>query len=551
MVTVPGWLPVQQLLLVAAVLLSIAAVARRSETGRSVGHHLRGRFLLGVPWGTLLVAGFVLCVYLFVQGGLRHPYTPTVVPFRAWSYYYPQGILASSFTHAGLGHLVGNLVGTLTFGTAAEYALSHYPRRRGAQTFSSLWTNPFARVGLFVLGTLGIGLITGLFVLGPSIGFSGVVFAYAGFALLRFPIGTVVALSAGQLLSLVYEAFRTPTLEAGGQPTFATPWWSNIAIQGHALGLFVGAVLAVLLIRRRDARPSAVRLWLATLLFAASQGLWAVYVPLDGGRYRLYRAVGTALLFVMATLFAYTVRSPARSLVSRIDLSYREATFGAVLGVALALALVAVPFNLFAVANPDVGVTDENSVEVRDYTVFYAHDVPNQYVSSVQVGAFGASSVVNASGVIVVNEDREVWWEVVPTTRLAYDGRSYVRVGGLGWRETVVADFTGWTPVGNRTAYTVYLEHGETRRLAFSSKPSTASPTIEGRNVTVRPGREFALAVSRGGETVATTAVPGVNETTSAGGLTFSRVDRPGADRIFASTANGTRVRIASEPRRR
>ncbi len=550
MVSVPSWLPAQQLLLVAVALLSLGVVLRLAGVGSSVGHRVRARFVLGVPWGTFLVTAFVLWVYLFVQGGWDHPYSPTVIPFRAWSYFYPLGMFTSPFSHASLGHLVGNLVGTLTFGTIAEYAWSHYPRKRGSGTFTSVWTNPFARIGLFVFGTLAVGVLTGLFVLGPSIGFSGVVFAFAGFALLRYPIGTVVALTTGQLLSLVYNALRTPTLTAGGQPSFVTPWWSNIAIQGHALGLFIGATLAVLLVRRRDARPSALRLWFGTLLFAASQGLWAVYVPLSGGQFKLYRAVGTALLFVLATLFAGAVRSPDRPLVSRLDLSYREATFGLLVGVTLALAFVAVPFNLFAVANPDVGVTESNSVEVRDYTVFYAHDVPNQYVSAVDVDALGASSSVNASGVIVASDDREVWWEVVPTSRLAYDGRSYVRVGGLGWRETVVANYSGWDPVGNRTAYVVYLEHGDTRRLAYVSEPSTAAPTIEGRNVTLVPGRAFTLRVTRNDETVGTAPVPGVNATTSAAGLTFSREDLRGGDRLYVSTANGTRVRIASEPRR-
>ncbi|WP_254538039.1 rhomboid family intramembrane serine protease [Halomarina litorea] len=550
MVTAPGWLPAQQLLLVAVALLSFGVALRLAGVGESVGPRLRSRFVLGVPWGTFSITLFVLWVYLVVQGGWHHPYSPTVLPYRAWSYFYPLGMLVSPFAHASLGHLVGNLVGTLTFGTMAEYAWSHYPRERGRQTFTSLGTNPFARIALFVAGTLAVGVLTGLFVLGPSIGFSGVVFGFAGFALLRYPIGTVVALTAGQVLSLLYSALRTPTVEAGGQPAFVTPWWSNIAIQGHALGLFIGAVLAVLLVRRRDARPSALRLWLATLLFAASQGLWAVYVPLSGGQFRLYRAVGTALVFVLAALFVSAVRSPDRTLLSRIDLSYREATFGLVVGVTLALALVAVPFNLFAVANPDAGVTEQNSVEVHDYTVFYAHDVPNQYVSAVDVDALGASSSVNASGVIVASADREVWWEVVPTSRLAYDGRSYVRVGGLGWRDTVVANFSGWTPAGNRTAYVVSLEHDDTRRLAFASKPSTADPTIEGRNVTFVPGREFTLVVSRADETVGKAALPGVNRTTSAGGLTFSREDHARGDRIYVSTANGTRVRIATEPSR-
>jgi membrane associated rhomboid family serine protease len=547
MVSVPGWLPVHQLLLAVAAAGSAAVALRLS--GGAVGSRLRRRFVLGVPWGTFLSGAFVLAVYLFVQGGWSHPFSPTTIPYRAWSYFYPLGMLASGFAHAGMGHLVGNLVGTLAFGALAEYAWSHYPTERGVQTFTSPLTDPFVRIGAFVAGTLAVGVVTGLFVLGPAIGFSGVVFAFAGFALVRYPLATVVALVGARLLSLVYNALRYPTLTRGGETAFVTPWWADIAIQGHALGLFVGATLAAVLAERRGVRPSALALWLGTLLFSVSQGLWAVYVPLDGGRYRLYRAVGTALVFVLAALFASAATTSRRPLVERIDLSYREAALGLVAATALALALVAVPFNLFVVDDPGAGVTENNSVEVRDYTVFYAHDVPNQYVSSVDVGPLGDASRVNASGVIVVSESRQIWWEVVSTNRLAHDGRRRVGVGGLGWREAVVANYTGWKPVGNRSAYAVSLRRADAapadRRLAYASPPRRAEPTVEGRNVSVVPGESFALRVTRDGRRAGTAPLPGENRTTAAGGITFVR---DGAA-VYATTENGTRVRVASRDR--
>ncbi|WP_158203321.1 rhomboid family intramembrane serine protease [Halomarina oriensis] len=529
--------------LVGAVVVSLVVVVRLSNDG--VGSTLRRRLLLGVPWGTLLVSGVVLTVYLVVQGGWERPNAPMVIPFRAWSYFYPQGILAAPFSHAGLGHLTGNLFATLTLASIAEYAWGHYPRERGVQTFSSVLTNPFGRIGAFVVGTLAVGVVTGVFSLGPAIGFSGVVFAFAGFALVRYPLATVVGVSASSVISLLFSAVRNPILQQGGRSVFITPWWASIAIQGHALGLFLGAVLGVLWVRRVDERPSALRLFLGALLFAVVQNVWAVYAPLDGGRYELYRAGGTALVFLVAVLFVWAVRATDRTLVGRLDLHASEAAIGVVLAVTLALAVVAVPFNFFTVADPDAGVTDANSIEVEDYTVFYAHDVPNQYISSVPIESATVSSNVNASGVIVVSEDREIWWEVTSTGRLANDGRSLVRVGGVGWRESVTADFVSWSPVGNRSAYVVYLYHDQASRLAYVSDPSRADPTITGRNVSVVPGREFTLRVTRGGETLGETTIPVGNNTTSAGGLTFVREDR----RVLATTEDGTRVTVAVRPR--
>jgi membrane associated rhomboid family serine protease len=543
MVTIPGGLPLVRFLLVAVALASAAIALRLSEV--AVGARLRRRFVLGVPWGTLLSAAFVLAVYLFVQGGWSVPFAPATIPFRGWSYFYPVGMLISAFAHAGMSHLIGNLVGTLAFGALAEYAWSHYPTERGVRTFTTPLTNPFVRIGAFVAGTLAVGVVTGLFVLGPAIGFSGVVFAFAGFALLRYPLSTVVALVGGRVLSLVYSALRSPTLTRGGESAFVTPWWAEIAIQGHALGLFVGTALAGALVRRRGREPSALRLWLGTLLFSVSQGLWAVYVPLDGGRYRLYRAVGTALVFVLAALFAGAAASPRRPLIERIDLSYREAALGLVLATALALAIVAVPFNLFTVADPDAGVTEENSVEVRDYTVFYAHDVPSQYVSSVDVGPLGDATGVNASGVVVTSDSREIWWEVVSTDRLAYEGERRIRVGGVSWRESVVANYTGWRPAGNRSAYVVSLRHGDSRRLAYASPARRAEPTVAGRNVSVVPGEAFALRVTRDGRRLGQVPLPAENETTATAGVTFVR----DGDAVYATTENGTRVRITSRHR--
>ncbi|MFC7154939.1 rhomboid family intramembrane serine protease [Halomarina halobia] len=534
------WLLLQRLLLVVAAIASLLAL--RTFVDGDLRHSVRRRLLLGVPWGTLAVSAFVAGVYLFVQDGLAHPYAPTVIPYRSWSYFYPVGVLVSPFAHASFDHLLGNLIATLTLGTVAEYAWGHYPRERGAQTFTGWRTNPFVRVGAFVAAALLVGVLTGIFALGPSIGFSGVVFALAGFALLRYPIGTLVALLVGDLLSLGYNAIRMPAFTQGGHSTYVTPWWADIAVQGHAFGLFTGALLGALLFDLRDERPSAARVWLGVLLFVVSQGLWAIYLPRGGGQYTLYRAVGVTLAFAVALVVASAARASDAPLVERLDLSSREASFGLVVAIVLALALVAIPFNLFVVADAAVGVNEDNSLSVGDYTVFYAEGVPNQYVSAVDVPAFRGETAVNASGVIVVSPERNIWWEVVPEDRLAHDGTRRIYVGGLGWREAITVNRTAWSAVGNETTYTVHFEHGDRRKLAYVSPSVRAEPTVEGRTVTLVPGEPFALRVESGGRALGSAPIPRENATTSAGNLTFVREE----DRVYATTAD-SRVRVATK----
>jgi membrane associated rhomboid family serine protease len=375
-----------RLAVVLVVCLSAAVVWRLDEERGEFVAALRSRFVLGVPWGTVLVVCFVLAVYLLVQQGAGNWDDPLVIPFRAWSYLYPLGVLTAPFAHAGPGHLLGNLTGTLGFAPIAEFAWSHYPRERDAPATArspasrlSLPASPFGRVLLFSLGTLAVSVVTSLFALGPVIGFSGVVFALAGLAVVRYPLATVIALSAGGVLRLVYAAVRNPVTVASAEPSFAAPWWAGIAIQGHALGLLCGVLLGVLLVRRREGGPSPLRLWLGVLLFGISQSLWAVYWYRGGETFVLFRAAGVALVFALAGLVAVAVAAPDRSLSdalvpdpvpvlgrenggrSGFDLDFgfgfsaRRLATMVLVAALVGMAVPAVPVNLTAVADERVG----------------------------------------------------------------------------------------------------------------------------------------------------------------------------------------------------
>ncbi|MFB6097296.1 MAG: rhomboid family intramembrane serine protease [Haloferacaceae archaeon] len=577
------------------------------------GAALRRRFVAGVPWGTLTVTAFVLGVYLFVQGGLAHWYRPVVIPFRAWSYFYPLGMLTAAFAHNGPGHILGNLAGVLALAPIVEYAWGHFPRERGSRSFGSLGTNPVVRAFvLFPAVVVAVGLLTALFAVGPIIGFSGVVFAFGGFALVRYPYATLVALLVSRTLGTIRVALQNPILVAEARPTFYSPWWAQVAIQGHALGLLIGALLGFWFVRTREwaDRPSALRLWTAVVLFAVTEGLWAVYWYRGGVTYVLYRGVGVVLVFVLATLLTAAATASSRPL---FDERLRQIDWRALAGVsvagavALAVALsqgwlvgvtvdvatVPVPLEwvgaavLCAVAvalvatrprvsNPLAGVPRRETAAVllllglaalagpavpvnlahpsaeplpgqptavRGYEVTYAENVTSGMVSIVDVEAFGETTAVRTSGVIVRNQRRGIWTTAVSKQRLAFAGEARVPLGGVGWRRSVRVSREGWTVAGGGAAYRVAFGKNRTRRVVYTSDPATASPVVSGRNVSVGAEEQaFDLVVSRNNSTLDRTRMPGPNASVLAGGLRFTRRN----ETVYVSD-NGTRIAVARE----
>jgi len=532
----------QQLFLVGAVLLSLAVARALSPADWRWAGVLRRRFVLGVPWGTLLTVLGVLCVYWFAQGGWDHPQRPMTVPFYSWSYFYPLGTVVAPFAHQGVGHLTGNLQGTLVYAPIVEYVVGHYPRERGSQSFSSWRTNPFVRVLTVPAGAVVVGLLTGVFTAGPVIGFSGVVFALAGFALVTRPLLAVAALVSERVVSVVYSGLKSPTLVREPSPGLFSPWWSDIAVQGHALGVLIGASLGLLVVRHRSERPRALSLWFAGVIFGIRQSLWAIYRPQGDNQFVLYRAVGVGLIFLFAAVIASTVRASDRPLTSRLDVPRRRAAVAVVAVVLLGLSAAAVPFGVTSVSGelPDSAET----VEVRDYTVTYVEGVPNQYVSFASELLYADETRVRSSGVVVLSERRGIWLQSVSKQSLGFNGFARVRVGGVGWRETVYANREGWSLVGNGTAYRVQLwAHGETRQLAYATDPVRAQPVVAGRNVSIVPVDDgFALRVSRGNVTLGRSPMPGPVNATQVGGLTLQREDRE----LYA-VRNDTRVRVAEK----
>ncbi|GAA0313299.1 rhomboid family intramembrane serine protease [Halarchaeum salinum] len=530
---------------VLTVLVSLACVRALDGVGDEWGRRLRTHFLFGVPWGTLVVVATVASFYLFVQGGWTHPSDPLSLPFTSWSYLYPLGVLTAPFAHAGLSHITGNLLGTLVYAPLAEYAWSHYPTRRGESTFGSLRTNPLARIGCFVLVVAVVAVLTSALAWGPIIGFSGVVFAFGAFALTRYPVATIVASAASGFVSTFYYALRDPIVVASTGPSYGGPWWAGVAVQGHATGVFVGVLLGALLVTARDDRPSALRLWGAAIVYAASVPLYAIWWYRGPSTYVLYRGLGVLLVVALGLFVAAGVRARSRPLLAHLDtgLTRRQVATLCLCFPLLVTVMVAVPVNLAAVSSDaGTGVSD-SAVHVEDYTVTYAENVPNERVGAFDISLLNESTGVNASGVIVSNPERAIWTQSVSKGSLAYAGRASVRVGGLGWSETVAATRSGWVPTGGSPVYRVSLVAPDgARSLAYTSPNATAAPVIAGRNVTIANTPEgFSVVVSHANETLGRAPIPTKNGTATAGGLGFGR-----AGNSLVAARNGTHVTVAT-----
>ena len=489
-------LPIQQLVLLAALLFAVGTLlaVRRSSTGFAVV--LSDRFVRGVPWGTLIVSALLVGVYYGVQGGLADPSEPVVLPFRAWSYFDPVGMLFAGFAHAGENHLRSNLIGTLLLGSLAEWWWGHYTVRRTDSRWHTLWTDPVARaVVIFPASTIVVGIVGTLVALGPIIGFSTVVFAFAGFAVVRYPLVTVIVSVGQSVVSTLVVAIRFPQQVATAGTSYSTPWFASIAVQGHAVGFLIGILLGVgLLWYREESPPPAVDVWAGVMLFVVSKSLWAVYWFRGNETYVLYRAVGLALVFGLVAIVTYGVVARDQPLFSAVGSATRDRLGDpgsithrqvGLLTVVIACSVVvgpAVPVNLTTAADADL---PGDPIEIEGYEITYGENVPDGQLSVIPAALAGDRGGYNTSGVIVRNTERHIWSTDTTTGELAADGQSTVRLGGLGWQETVTATRTGWQATGGSAAYRVTLAHDNESRPVFASGTARAEPVVAGHRLAI------------------------------------------------------------------
>lgn len=578
---------------VLAALTATLAVGWRAGGREWWRERTAGRFVYGVPWGTLLTVAGVVAFYLLAQTGLTHWNDPLTLPFRTWSYLYPTGLLTAGVAHGSPAHLVGNMAGTVAFGVVAEYAWGHYPPAERDDTTllasgsGGLLTRPLVRVAAVPVAMVGAAFVTSLFSLGPTLGFSGAVFAVAGFAVVTRPLAGVLAVVGSSAVRLLFEALSNPIVRAtaeAGAP--GPPSWARIAFQAHMLGFAVGVVLAVVLLRSRDARPRPARVLFGTGAFGLAQSLWLLSWS-GGDEFVLYRGAGVVVvcLWTLAVTVAASgsdrpllgersdgTRTAVRvlgtlwlalvalGLVGVLALGVTRADYGSgtvlllttllgllalpavppvlperwggdtvtrrgtALGVLCVLAVVlAVPGVITGpIAVDGDPVRDTGEVTVGDYTITYAENVTDG--RRLLLGFGDNSTFGTSSGVVVVSERRHLWTVPEDPGDLERAGNVSVTVGGPGSRTTVYADRTGWDVTGNDSVFVVDLVVSGGATRSFASGPARADVRLDHHSVTVAPTAEgFELRVDRNGTRVGTTPIPTDNGTVAVDPLSFTR----------------------------
>jgi hypothetical protein len=355
-------------------------------------------------------------------------------------------------------------------------------------------------------------------------------------------------------VKLVYRVLLDPIIVREATERFVRPGWAGIAIQGHALGLFIGVALGVLVFyrdhllsiaalgTRGERPPGTLRLWSGFVLLGLSYRLHLIWWPEGPGRFALFRAAGLVVVAGIALLVVAAVRGSDRPLSGGDGLTRRQTGVLLLLVPLVAMAVVA-PLQNTRVVPGDAVPDDATTVESRDYTVFYAEGVPNRMYSFVGDELLGETASFNTSGVVVVSERRNVWRTAVSKGKLASEGRAEVVLGGPTWRETVFVKREGWSALGGgAAAYRVRIgpARGNTD-VAYVSEPATAGAVLAGRNVSVVPadGGRFDVRVSRNDTTLGTAPIPGEGGNVTAGGITFVR---DGA--VVVARVNGTRVDV-------
>jgi hypothetical protein len=226
-------------------------------------------------------------------------------------------------------------------------------------------------------------------------------------------------------------------------------------------------------------------------------------------------------VFVLATVVAAAFAASDRAILPWVGVSRRKVATIILVGIVVIIGVIAVPYNSIALEN---GIDSGDGVEIRDYTVTYAEEVPNRYVGAVRIPFVGNSLGFNESGVVVTSERRNAWEVVIPAGRLAVRGQAVVPVGGPGWRETVVVNRTGWDVVDGGSTYKIYVRHDGQRKQVYADEPAGVPAVINESFISIRPSDDgFELSVTRNRSVVGMAPVPGDGENVTIGDIKFSR----------------------------
>ncbi|MDY7083114.1 MAG: rhomboid family intramembrane serine protease, partial [Halobacteria archaeon] len=200
----------------------IAVYLARPNLVKENWNRARERFVFGLPLGSALIIVVNIAFFLVAQRGYSHPNNPLVLPFYSWSYFYPTGLLTAPISHAGVGHITGNMAATLVFAPVAEFIVGHKRERQreGERESEGESLTSVARAVLFALGVYVVGVAMTVFAWGPVVGFSGVVFALVGFVAVVYPVRAVGLLILTNIVSTLINVVRFPVVVLSGGTEF-------------------------------------------------------------------------------------------------------------------------------------------------------------------------------------------------------------------------------------------------------------------------------------------------------------------------------------------
>lgn len=528
------------LFLFGALALSLLSLHWLGIPLRSYHDTLRERWILGIPWGTLIVVSLLFFVYLFVQRGYWHWHRPVMVAFTAVSMYDPTGWLFAGFSHSSPSHLRGNVTSTLVFGPIVEWIWRHKPGETRHPVEPAWFRIPWVRaIVLFPFGIVLIGVTAALFSWGPVIGFSVAVYALMGISLLHYPFITLVALIARETIRVIWRTMTDPIVLAETAVRSVRPGWYGTAVQGHLVGLLMGVAIGLALLKYHRTRPSGERIWLASVLLGFYLSLWALWWIMGPEEFILFRAVGVGLVFLVAAVIALSVSLPQGAAIP-VQLSPHSVAIACLAVSIVGMGAIGIGLNFATSEAPETAVV----LEVNDYKITYGENVPDGMVNILEFEALGLTTDVRTSGVIVYSEQRQVWRQTVSASELETRGGAWFTVGGLGWSEEIRVQRAGWVPTGQDPVYQIWLADEEQWHHAFASEEKTAQVRIAERTFTFVPedGR-FYLGVTYDNETELV-EIPGVDETKTVHDVNITRHGRH-----LVASHNGTDVSIGTRER--
>lgn len=529
---------------ISIILLVTFLALRTVSEHQSIFTRPRDRLIMGIPWVTLLTATICILMFFFIQTG-RGNGEPLVVGFRSWSLWYPQGIILSTFAHLDTAHLISNVTGIIVFGAIIEYTIGHYPPHHTPsnaispliQRIPTLKT-PLLRILGLTGAVLGYAIGSSVLLPGATLGISGLVFVLFGIAVVMKPRIAIIGVIVAEILGLLAQAIIFPVsislLPAGPAATAL----AEISIHGHLFGFVVGALLGMLLVRRRGDNGDLVESWFAALAIAVLFGLYAVTWPSESGDPMLFTAVGTVLVFTLALLISLLIDDGNIMFINYIDLSARETALGLLLAAVLAFAAIGIPYNLVAIS--DDGQFN-NQVEVEDYIIGYDEDVIDQYTAALMTPGIGPEDgAITVSGVIVVSDERNAWHVAASERELRHHKRVEVPVGDATWREDVVVTRTDWIVLGSAPVYQVHAEVNNDTETLYTSEQIMSPHLIDGKSITIKAtSEEFQIIVQGDGQSE-TAAIPSEGGNVTVNGVEFERV----SDRLRASSGD-TQIVVA------